>query len=239
MESLLRWGIANSAPQDGNQPPPQARTDLDPGIIDAILGKSDAELMKEALAVAVLVDEAEGMSRGGERTGAARSGEGDRSTGSIGMLDTSTGGAVSAGAGAGGSAGGTAGPDAEEGAGALVPDAEACGCAGTVCDCGSAASLLGFAREKPNQEDREGVDLVARMVFCGSAAGKGTAPAPSCGGGRDSGCIWLCGSAPVWASDLGSSGGVGAGREASMGFGDSVRSTGFDADPGLGQRKSK
>ena len=24
-----------------------------------------------------------------------------------------------------------------------------------------------------------------------------------------------------------------------MGFGDSVRSTGFDADPGLGQRKSK
>ncbi|KAM5532526.1 hypothetical protein V8D89_013813 [Ganoderma adspersum] len=53
MESLLRWGIANSAPQDGTQPPPQPRTDLDPGIIDAILGKSDAELMKEALAVAV------------------------------------------------------------------------------------------------------------------------------------------------------------------------------------------
>lgn len=53
MESLLRWGIANSAPQDGTQPPSQPRTDLDPGIIDAILGKSDAELMKEALTVAV------------------------------------------------------------------------------------------------------------------------------------------------------------------------------------------
>ncbi len=50
MEQLLRWGIANSDP---NAPPPQPRTDLDPGIIDAILGKSDAELMKEALAVAV------------------------------------------------------------------------------------------------------------------------------------------------------------------------------------------
>ena len=53
MESLLRWSIANSAPQDANQPPPRPRTDLDPGIIDAILGKPDAELMKEALAVAV------------------------------------------------------------------------------------------------------------------------------------------------------------------------------------------
>ena len=53
MESLLRWSIANSTPQDANQPPPRPRTDLDPGIIDAILGKPDAELMKEALAVAV------------------------------------------------------------------------------------------------------------------------------------------------------------------------------------------
>ena len=50
MESLLRWGIANSDP---NAPPPRPRSDLDPAIIDAILGKSDAELMKEALAVAV------------------------------------------------------------------------------------------------------------------------------------------------------------------------------------------
>ena len=49
MESLLRWSIANSTPQDANQPPPRPRTDLDPGIIDAILGKPDAELMKQAL----------------------------------------------------------------------------------------------------------------------------------------------------------------------------------------------
>ncbi|KAI0758916.1 nucleotide exchange factors-like protein [Fomes fomentarius] len=53
MEQLLRWGIANSDPRDANQPPPRPRTDLNPEIIDAILGKSDAELMKEALAVAV------------------------------------------------------------------------------------------------------------------------------------------------------------------------------------------
>lgn len=53
MESLLRWGIQNSTPLDPNRPPPQPRTDLDPGIIDHILGKSDAVLMKEALAVAV------------------------------------------------------------------------------------------------------------------------------------------------------------------------------------------
>lgn len=53
MEHLLRWGIANSDPRDANQPPPRPRTDLNPEIIDAILGKSDAELMKEALAIAV------------------------------------------------------------------------------------------------------------------------------------------------------------------------------------------
>ncbi|OJT11189.1 Hsp70 nucleotide exchange factor FES1 [Trametes pubescens] len=53
MESLLRWGIANSDPRTANQPPPQPRSDLDPAIIDMILGKSDAELMKEALAIAV------------------------------------------------------------------------------------------------------------------------------------------------------------------------------------------
>ncbi|KAI0324503.1 Fes1-domain-containing protein [Cubamyces sp. BRFM 1775] len=53
MESLLRWSIANSDPRDANQPPPQPRSDLDPSIIDMILGKPDSELMKEALAVAV------------------------------------------------------------------------------------------------------------------------------------------------------------------------------------------
>ncbi|KAK0444539.1 nucleotide exchange factor Fes1-domain-containing protein [Desarmillaria tabescens] len=50
MESLLRWSIEHSGPSAG---PPQPRTDLDPGIIDVILGKSDAELMKEDLAVAI------------------------------------------------------------------------------------------------------------------------------------------------------------------------------------------
>lgn len=55
MQSLLRWSIENSAGagNDGApQPPPAPRKDLDPGIIDMILGKSDAELMKEALAIA-------------------------------------------------------------------------------------------------------------------------------------------------------------------------------------------
>ena len=53
MENLLRWSIANSAPRDANATPPQPRSDLDPGVIDMILGKPDSELMKEALAVAV------------------------------------------------------------------------------------------------------------------------------------------------------------------------------------------
>lgn len=51
MESLLRWGIEHS--NDGGQPPQPSRVqNLDPGIIDAILGKPDSELMKEALVVA-------------------------------------------------------------------------------------------------------------------------------------------------------------------------------------------
>ena len=55
MQSLLRWGIENSTPQDGNAnaPPPTRRSDLNPEIIDLLLGKSDAELMKEAMAIAV------------------------------------------------------------------------------------------------------------------------------------------------------------------------------------------
>jgi hypothetical protein len=51
MQSLLRWGIENSG-NDGSTPgvaPLTQRTDLDPGIIDAILGRPDSELMKEAL----------------------------------------------------------------------------------------------------------------------------------------------------------------------------------------------
>lgn len=53
MDALLRWGIENSSAPDGAQPPTTVRKDLDPSIIDHILGKPDAELMKEALAVAV------------------------------------------------------------------------------------------------------------------------------------------------------------------------------------------
>lgn len=55
MESLLRWSIENSTPLD-NAPtdrPPAQRIDLDPAIIDTILGKPDAEVMKEDLAVAI------------------------------------------------------------------------------------------------------------------------------------------------------------------------------------------
>jgi len=50
MQSLLRWGVENTAP---GAPPPEPRKDLDPAIIDHILGKSDAQLMKEALEIAV------------------------------------------------------------------------------------------------------------------------------------------------------------------------------------------
>ncbi|KAI0263178.1 armadillo-type protein [Gloeopeniophorella convolvens] len=50
MQSLLRWGIENSGKGDETAAPVAPRTDLDPEIIDLILGKPDAELMKESLA---------------------------------------------------------------------------------------------------------------------------------------------------------------------------------------------
>jgi len=60
MQSILRWAIENSAAPDAaaNQDPssanaPRTLSNLDPGIIDHILGKPDAELMKEALAKAM------------------------------------------------------------------------------------------------------------------------------------------------------------------------------------------
>jgi len=56
MEHLLRWGIQNSGPGDGDgqnsSPNPQPRKDLDPAILDHILGRPDSELMKEALSQA-------------------------------------------------------------------------------------------------------------------------------------------------------------------------------------------
>jgi hypothetical protein len=45
MDSLLRWGIENSA-RDPESVPTLPREPIDPAIIDAILGKSDAEQMK-------------------------------------------------------------------------------------------------------------------------------------------------------------------------------------------------
>ena len=52
MDSLLRWSIENSTPRSADAPPP-TRKDLDPGIIDYLLGKPDAVLMKEALEIAL------------------------------------------------------------------------------------------------------------------------------------------------------------------------------------------
>ncbi|KIM51781.1 hypothetical protein SCLCIDRAFT_1224178 [Scleroderma citrinum Foug A] len=50
MQSLLRWGVENSTQNQGDAP---QRKDIDPVLIDHILGKPDAQLMKEALEVAV------------------------------------------------------------------------------------------------------------------------------------------------------------------------------------------
>ncbi len=55
MQSLLRWSIENSTTSTGSDvasPEPTRRPDLDPGVIDAILGRPDSELMKEALSKA-------------------------------------------------------------------------------------------------------------------------------------------------------------------------------------------
>jgi hypothetical protein len=51
MQSLLRWSIENTDPNAPHDVKP--RKDLDPAIIDHILGKPDAVLMKEALEVAL------------------------------------------------------------------------------------------------------------------------------------------------------------------------------------------
>ncbi|KIK61434.1 hypothetical protein GYMLUDRAFT_43009 [Collybiopsis luxurians FD-317 M1] len=61
MQSLLRWGIENSTPLNTENgaaaaaasQPPRPRSDLNPEIIDMLLGKSDAEQMKEAMDIAV------------------------------------------------------------------------------------------------------------------------------------------------------------------------------------------
>lgn len=55
MQSLLRWSIENSTPSDGTATdrPTVERKNLDPAIIDMILGRPDAELMKEDISVAI------------------------------------------------------------------------------------------------------------------------------------------------------------------------------------------
>jgi len=53
MQSLLRWSIENSTPQqDGGRQPATQQQKLDTGIIDMILGRSDAEQMKEDVGIA-------------------------------------------------------------------------------------------------------------------------------------------------------------------------------------------
>jgi hypothetical protein len=55
MQSILRWSLENSTPLDSaaSDRPLAERKDLDPAIIDYILGKPDSEQMKEDVAVAV------------------------------------------------------------------------------------------------------------------------------------------------------------------------------------------
>ena len=55
MQSLLRWSIENSTPLDSapTDRPLVEHRNIDPAIIDAILGKPDAELMKEDMSLAV------------------------------------------------------------------------------------------------------------------------------------------------------------------------------------------
>ena len=61
MQSILRWSIENSTPLDNaaSDRPPIERKDLDPAVIDLILGKPDAVQMKEDMDVAVDVNRSE------------------------------------------------------------------------------------------------------------------------------------------------------------------------------------
>ncbi|KAI9294828.1 Fes1-domain-containing protein [Neoconidiobolus thromboides FSU 785] len=56
MEKLLQWGIKNSDPEElAKATSNEAVKDLDPEVIDAILGKSEATMMKENFQV--IIDE--------------------------------------------------------------------------------------------------------------------------------------------------------------------------------------
>lgn len=62
MDGLLRWSLENSTPLDEatRNGPPLERKDLDPGVIDMILGRPDSELMKEDMAIAIDPSRSEG-----------------------------------------------------------------------------------------------------------------------------------------------------------------------------------
>lgn len=53
MQSVLRWSLEHSSPLASGHRPPVSHKKIDPEIIDMILGKPDAELMKENMAVAI------------------------------------------------------------------------------------------------------------------------------------------------------------------------------------------
>ncbi len=61
MQSILQWSLQHSTPLDSaaNDRPPVSHKKIDTGIIDMILGKSDAELMKEDITVATDVTKSE------------------------------------------------------------------------------------------------------------------------------------------------------------------------------------
>ncbi|TFY76254.1 hypothetical protein EWM64_g7758 [Hericium alpestre] len=53
MDHLLRWGVQNSTAEGQQAQQSEPRKDLDPAILDHILGRPDAELMKESLTKAL------------------------------------------------------------------------------------------------------------------------------------------------------------------------------------------
>jgi hsp70-interacting protein len=59
MQSILRWSIEHSSPADSGPTDNPPRRDLDPGVLDFILGKPDSEQMKEDMAVATDVHRSE------------------------------------------------------------------------------------------------------------------------------------------------------------------------------------
>jgi hypothetical protein len=55
MQSLLRWSLQHSSPLDSalTDKPPLPKQRIDTGVIDMLLGKPDAALMKEDMKIVV------------------------------------------------------------------------------------------------------------------------------------------------------------------------------------------